>query len=237
MRNPNKRSHTPLVLSTGVLLIGVGVSSGCGKEEPPPAPPPPPAVVRVDPMAGISLDPRVQWPDDREAWTPELAEAIADLANSIAKGDLDTMQAVLGPLGRRVFAITFGEDTQAISRDGLEAVRVCVLHELEDGQAELGLGVQDETGAYLTGWIGREDGAGRWVFEPAPCASVTAERVSLLDSDRLPEPTLGTVALLRVDVDDEIKRLLSGESNQGGGFSEPVDRQSAPFRMPSRRPR
>ncbi len=236
MRNPNECTRAGHVLFIGILLSGLGTLSGCGKEEPAP-PPPAPAVVRVDPMAGISLDPRVQWPDDREAWTPELAEAIADFANSIARGDLDTMQGVLGTQGRRVFAIAFGDSAKTNSQSGFEAIRVCVLHQLEDGPAELGLGVQDKTGAYLTGWVGREDPSGKWIFEPAPCASVTAERVSLLDSDRLPQPTLGTIALLRVDVDDELKRLLSGESRQGGGYSETIDRQSAPFRMPSRRPR
>lgn len=240
MQTPNRfRRSLSIFPAFGLVITGVAFTSGCGKEEPPPPPPPPPAVVKVDPMANVRLDARVQWPDDREAWSPELAEAIADLANGIVNGDVELMRSALGSQGRRVLSIAMSDDDGGFAGGKIEAVRICVLHRLEDGGAELGIGIQDEDGAYLTGWIGREDAGGQWVFDGAACKPFPSERVSMLDADRLVEPSLGTVATVRVEVDERMRRLLSGESggSDGGDETRPRDPQSDPFRMPTRRQR
>lgn len=239
MQNPDRFRRSLCILpACGVLISGVALTSGCGKEEPPPAPPPPRAVVKVDPMANVRLDSRVQWPDAKEAWSPELAEAIADLANGIVKGDVELVRGALGNQGRRVLSIAMSDGDSGFMGGKIEAVRISVLHKLEDGAAELGIGIQDEDGAYLTGWIGREDSSGRWVFDGAPCMPFPSERVSMLDADRLVEPSLGTVATVRVDVDERTRRLLSGESGgSDGDETRPRDPQSDPFRMPTRRQR
>lgn len=239
MQTPD-RTHRlfSIVPVCGVVISGAALVGGCGKEEPPPPPPPPPAVVKVDPMANVRLDSRVQWPDNKEAWSPELAEAIADLANGIVQGDVELIRGTLGSQGRRVLSIAMSDETGGFVGGEIEAVRINVLHRLEDGGAELGIGIQEPGGAYLTGWIGRQESGGQWVFDGAPCVAFPSERVSMLDADRLVEPSLGGVATVRVDIDERTRRLLSGESGgSDGDESRPRDPQSDPFRMPTRRQR
>lgn len=178
--------------ATHLMVVAAVMSTmaltGCEKkkEAPPPvvtAPPPPPApVVHLD---DIKMDPRVQFPDTRLPSTQELAEAIASLANAIAKGDSAALGSLLDDADRTVLKDMDSAGEFKRGTSGIEAVRVSVLRESDDKQsAEVGLGIQDKEGAYLLGWKGVLAN-GSWTFHAMAIAPTSAARVSMLDDEEM----------------------------------------------------
>jgi hypothetical protein len=186
MTNPLRRDSI-LALSVSLALGGVLASCGEGEDDQQaaaPAPRPAP-VERVDPLEGVELDPRVEFPEQRVPESPDLARAIADMANALAQGDADAFArrltdpaiAVLDDLQTR------GEWGSATS--GIETVRVVAV-EAGESSARLGLGVQDPDGAYLLAWEGLARN-GDWAFTGLPVESRSASRAADLDGVDLAE--------------------------------------------------
>lgn len=206
------------IIAAGGLLtsmLAFTAMTGCGAEEEP-APPPAPVVQapppRVDPMIGIELDPRVQWPEETHPSTPELAQAVADLANALARADAESFANKLTPedamLTREL--VTFGLWQKQMER--VEAVRVCVLNEVSDTEAELGIGLQTANGAYLIAFEGETSSP--WVFTGFGITNIEAPRVAMLDGSPLIRPQIpGSVEIVELDEAEEPE----DEADSGGG--------------------
>lgn len=191
-------ARSALVLGAAFLVVGVG---GCEKKQaqrpaPPVVAPPRPALA---PLEDLEMDPRVQFPQSREPSTRELAEGIAQLASSIVSGDEASLAEVLDENGNAVLNALVDSGMWSKESGRIEAVRVCVLSEEENGSAcQLGLGVQDSDGAYLLAWSGQKSGE-TWVFAPAPIRYITGDQLAALDDAALTAPTLPEPVRLEVD--------------------------------------
>ena len=222
MPNPPHLPHLVRDRLTAVLgacaLTASALVSGCGKEEAPPPPPPPaPApVVEVSPLEGLKMDPRVQFPQEREPSTRELAEAIATLASAFLKGDANAAKSVLAPDASALIDEMVESGEWKTGTSSIEAVRVCVLSEqAEAGTATLGLGIQDATGAYLLAWRGT--GAnGAWAFAPMPLDDTEAKQVAQLDGSPMTSRELPGPESVSVDPEArkvKVRKMFSKDGN------------------------
>ncbi len=226
----NARSALPCVM----LLVAAGaVMPGCGKKEEAAPQASAPVVARVeDPMEGIELHAKVQWPDKYRASSAAQAQAIAALANAIAGGDAEKAKGVLDAADRELLSdmIALGEWTSQTG--GIDAVRVCVLKESDDKtQLTLGLGVQDSLGAYVLAWKAPL-GAEGVTFSGMAIQPVTAASVAMLDDAELRPPVVAeavkeTKIASSVNPADIAKKEAGGSSSPGGG-----DSPGRPFQKP-----
>lgn len=154
----------------GVILAGPAFGlSACGKkEEQRPTTQqtytPPPREVR--PLENLSMDPRVQFPDERSPKTREAAEAIAGLASALAGGDAEAMKQYLAPTERSVLSEMMEDGAWSRATGGIEVVRICAVEEFDD-RLRVGLGVQTGAEAILMAWEGLSSGGG-WTFSAIP---------------------------------------------------------------------
>ena len=243
IRKNDKTSRVPLaggfalrtIAGAGLLvgLVGVGSLTGCAEEEPPPPPAPvvqaPPP--KPDPMANITLDPRVQWPEEMHPSSPELAEAIAKLVNGLAAADADAFTSVLSDVDRQLTQelVTFGLWQKQMER--VEAVRVCVLNELTATECELGVGLQTANGAYMIAFNGRTSSP--WRFTGLGITDIEAPRVAMLDNSPLMRPMIPEAAEIIAIV--PIAEDGVGGGGGGGGYDDAPP--STPPGSPPRKPR
>jgi len=203
-RPRDKRSATRSLGAPLLALMLAAPLGGCGgekQEEQAAAPAPRPAPIEpADPLAGVELDERVEFPPQRAPESPELAEAIADLANALAAGDADR------------FAQRLTEPAEAVLRDleqrgdwgsataSIETVRVVAV-DARESFANLGLAVQEPEGAYVLAWQG-EPGMQGWRFSGmaiAPRSAALASELDGVDLIELPVPAPGADDELTVD--------------------------------------
>jgi hypothetical protein len=225
----NTRSTLPCVM----LLLAAGVVvPGCGKkEEAAPAPAPVAAKV-VDPMEGIDLNAKVQWPDKYRASSAAQAQAIAALANAIASGDGEKAKGVLETADRDLLADMMALGEWSSQTGGVEAVRVCVLKESDDKtHVTLGLGVQDSLGAYMIAWKAPASGDAV-TFTGMAIQPVTAASVAMLDDAELKAPMVAeAVKETKIASSANPADIAAKEAGGGSPGSEaPVNR---PFSKPS----
>ena len=230
MTHPTKREtrrdrRTPALL--GVALACAAGLSGCSEEPEPQqtrvaAPPPPPQVT----LADLTIDPRVQFPEERWPSTPELAQAVASLASGIAAGDREMIAARLAPESEAILDLLASSGDWDRATSDIEIVRVCILNESSDGATvELGLGVQDEAGAYLLAWEGRDE-SGEWRFAGVEAELVTAPTALGLDTAEIMAPWIA-------EPPDRAGGHHRGRGPGRGGRGLPLLR---PQRRPPRRP-
>lgn len=164
--------------------------AGCGEKEAPkpknsgggmaaPADPKPRASA-----ASIKTHPKVQFPDERMPDSPEMAQAIADLAAAIASGSADGLKAIASPADRLVLEMLVASGEWKRRSDAVKVVRVCVINQPVDGPMQVGLGVQDSSGAFLMGWTGADAG-GAWSFANMPIEPRVAADALALDGAEL----------------------------------------------------
>lgn len=168
------------------LVAPLLVACGGGEEEAPPPPPPPPPPKPQFSLEDLQLDPRVQFPDQREPESFELAEAIAELANALVRGDADAFKRVLASGDRDVLDTLVETGAWETETENIELVRVAVLEEADEG-VRIGLAVQDPTGAYMLAWTARESAG--WKFAGMPIAPVEGASVLDIDGAELVEPS------------------------------------------------
>lgn len=162
--------------------------------------------------AGVQF-PANMIPDDEQA-----ARAIATFASALSTGDSDALASMLDRSDAAVLerlVSTGGWDTGA---EAIKVVRVCTIQE-DAGSFLLGLGVEDNHGAYLLGWAGALEGDG-WKFSALPIVSPPASKASDLDGVAMtnlnipePGPVVAETAPARAPVDDQKKRS-SGRRRQ-----------------------
>jgi len=182
---------------------------------------------RVDPMAGLEMDPRVQFPRERAPATPELAQSVAALASAIAAGDADRLRELVDPPTAAVLDELVGTGAWQEETGAIEVGRVVALESQEES-AKVGLAVQDPRGAYLLGWEG-SNLRGGWVFTGfAVQGAPEASRAAQLDGAALAEaalPELGperdlTPEEFRPPIDERQRRR--GSRRGGGGGRSPL---------------
>lgn len=206
------------VALSGVVCALVAFVPSCDKkkeEQAPvaytPPPPPPP-----DPMEGLKLDPRVQFPQERAPTTPELAQAVATLASALAKGDAPGAKSVLDAEARAIVDEMVEAGQWEAGTKGIEAVRVCILKEQAEASiATVGLGIQDARGAYLLAWRG-SNVSGAWEFEPMPLDETEATQVALLDEAQLLSRTLPAPESVNVDPESR-KKIIQKRFTRNDG--------------------
>jgi len=234
MPNPLRRTR-----KIRVLTLSLGAVAGCGlllagcsekPEEQTQAPVAPAPAPKVYPLEEIDLDPRVQFPQEKEPSTVELAQAVADLGAAIANGDSDLFAELVQREDREILGWLV-EHEKWPEGSGIELVRVCVLNETDSG-VELGLGVQDSEGAFLLGWRGVQSD-NDWTFSAAPVAYEPADRVAELDAPSLPYPTIAPPETFVAEVqwEEEEEKKSSSSSTSG---NQPDRRFSKP-KVPRRR--
>jgi len=139
-------------------------------------------------LADITMDQRVQFPEERLPASRDVAQAVADFASALVAGQTDRLRAMLTGRDQALVETLLKEGAWAGDAKGLPAVRVSVLEETGEG-FRLGLSIQDDLGAYLTAWEGTGTG-GAWVLSGIAIEPVLAERLTDLDGSGLIAPQL-----------------------------------------------
>lgn len=227
----NARTALPCVM---LLLAAGSVLPGCGKKEEAAPQTAAPVTAKIeDPMEGIDLHAKVQWPDKYRPSTAAQAQAIAALANALASGDAEKAKGVLDGADRDLLNDMIALGEWASQTGGIDAVRVCVLKEADDKtHLTLGLGVQDSLGAYMLAWKAPLAGDAV-VFSGMAIQPVTAASVAMLDDAELKAPSVAeavkeTKIASTVNPGDIAAKEAGGGSSPGGGSPSP----GRPFQKP-----
>ncbi len=217
-------------ISMSTMLI-----AGCAEEPPPPPPPkkaPPPPPPPPDPMENVTLHEKVTFPAELEPPSPEVAMAIAALANAFAAGDDEALRGAIvdsdhSILDALIAAGMWGDNTESI-----EAVRVCALD--DNGEStNVGIGIQDNRGAYLLAWETGSDKGFKW--QSMDIELQTATRVSELDGASLLPRHVGEAKKFLVVLEEEDAKRNSG-ADSGGSTTSPGNAPSGPGgRKPKRK--
>ncbi|MBL8746669.1 MAG: hypothetical protein JNK58_09980 [Phycisphaerae bacterium] len=186
MTNQDNRRLVRFVLLSALFSI-----AGCGEKE---APKPQPrssggmtsvaeAPRRVA-ASELKLHPKVQFPEDRLPESPEMAQAIADLAAAIAGGSADKLESMVAPSDRLVLNMLVSSGEWKRRSDAVKVVRVCVVNQAPDAPMQVGFGVEDAGGAFLMGWSGTPQGDS-WTFSNMPIEPRLASASAGLDGAEL----------------------------------------------------
>ncbi|HBS27994.1 MAG TPA: hypothetical protein DEB06_00755 [Phycisphaerales bacterium] len=180
----------------GGVLVAMLSLAGCGDSTPTgqnaassapggsaprtPAPPPAPAAS----LAGVKLHSKVQFPEERLPSSQEATNAIAAFASALAGGDHAGFGAMLGERDRAVLAALVSDGEWRRLTDAIRVVRVCVVAEPSAGMVQVGLGLEDEFGAFLSGWEGTGAG-GQWSFSAMGIETVLGANAKALDGSAM----------------------------------------------------
>lgn len=134
--------------------------------------------------SNLKMHPKVQFPDERLPNSPEAAQAIADLASAIAGGSADGLGALVSPADRLVLEMLVSSGEWKRRSDAVKVVRVCVYQEPTTGTLQVGLGVENDEGAFLMGW-GGTGSADKWTFANLPIEPRLASEAVGLDGAEL----------------------------------------------------
>ena len=177
------RATRTITITALCLALAATVSCGGGEEESGKrtsvtsvAPPPPPA----SPLEQINLDRRVEFPESQEPSTVDIAQAVADFAAVFAKSDASSARRMMMPADQAVLDQLVERGAWSDSASEVEIVRVVSLTEKSNGQVEIGLAVQQPSGAYLIGWRGENTGGG-WSFTALPLETKAESSAKALD--------------------------------------------------------
>lgn len=179
-----------------------------------------------DPLKGLTLDERVEFPVINAPSSRSVAESVAALAEAIARGDAKALHPMLDKPSQTILDQLVESDAWRSATGSITKVRICSIE--EDGQTiRVGLGVENADGAYLLGWEGERIGSG-WLYAgialDTPMAADTAAQLdgSSLLARLVPEP--GEIIDETFDPtlndprrDDNNKRRRSKRGGGGGG--------------------
>jgi|GEM_PF-4361825 len=177
-------------------------------------------------LKGLDLDPKVSFPKINEPTSRDVAGAVAALAAAIAEGDSRALHPMLDEPNQAILDELVESGVWQSSTESITKVRVCTLE--EDGETlNVGLGIEDEDGAYLLGWTGKHVGGG-WLFSgialDTPAEAMTAVELDggSLASRDLPE--LGAIIDDTFDPtandprrEGKNRRRRGGRRSSGGG--------------------
>ncbi len=168
----------------------------------------------VDALAGLDLNPKVEFPRFNEPSSKDIAEAVAALAGAIAEGDSRGLHQMLDSPNQAILDDLVESGVWQDSTGSITNIRICSLE--EDGQSlRVGLGVEDREGAYLLGWSGERIGGG-WLFSgialDTPASAMTASELDggSLAAREIPEPG----AIIDEEFDPTINDPRRGDDNR-----------------------
>lgn len=180
-----------------VLLLSGAV--GCSKESPEQKPQrqaAPPPVREVKPQASVGslkLHAKVQFPEERTPSAQEIADAIAAFANSIAAGDESRMQSMVGERDQLLLNTLIESGEWRRQTESIEVIRVCAINEVDSTTFQVGFGVQDPLGAFLSAWEAKGSG-NSWTFTGFAASPRFASKASDLDGVSLTAQALPEAA-------------------------------------------
>lgn len=193
MTNPAERHSSRLVdgirrrslqaVLAALLLSGAAGCSDSTPQQKPQSQAAPPPVREVKPqvsLASLKLHAKVQFPDERTPTSQDIAQAIADFANAIASGADDRMQSMVGERDRLLLSTLIESGEWRRQTESIEVVRVCAINEVDGNTFQVGFGVQDSLGAFLSAWEAKGSGAS-WTFTGFAAAPRFASKASDLD--------------------------------------------------------
>ena len=219
MTNRSRFLESKYVQVITLTAVCGGLSTACSKkQEEAPAPVKQTYVApapELGPLDEIEIDSRVEFPEERAPQNRDAAAAVADLASAIASGDSDRLDVFLLAEFKPVLTDLVEDGSWSASTGEIEVVRVCSLDHDED-RMQLGLAVQDSSGAYLLGWKGSVQNDG-WRFEPMAIESQYAMTASDLDNAPLIGPMIAETEfeVAPDPVEDEVKNT-GGKKNRSG---------------------
>ena len=179
-----------------LLLTG---ATGCSDSSSAPKPQtqaPPPPVREVKPQVSLDslrLHKKVQFPEERTPSSQEIAEAIAEFASAIASGAEDRMQSMVSGRDQLLLSTLIESGEWRRQTESIELIRVCAINEVDSGRFQVGFGVQDSLGAFLSAWEATGSG-NSWTFTGFAANPRFASKASDLDgvaltAQALPEAT------------------------------------------------
>lgn len=221
---------------TGVLILTTAQLAGCGSEEE--EPPPPPVRTTAAPLFSVQdlrMDLKVQFPEKYAPSTESLAQAIADFASAIARGDHAAFSDMVAAEDRAFLNILVPAGEWQAGAEGIRSVRVV---NIEDGEsiAKAALAIGTETMAYLTAWRAERIGGDTWRFSSIPVAPRTTSRVALLDDASFAEDALMWLRSRRDDAEidpGEVDFEMPDMPDDDGGFTPPPSPPSGPSTPPA----
>lgn len=181
MKNPSFPFLTSLPIVAILALSGASLT-GCGSEEEVvETPAPPRSTAPTWSVADIQMDLKVQFPEKYQPGSEPLAQAIADFASAMARGDHAAFGSLLAASDLnflRNFLIPSGQ-----WRKDTEDIRAVRVVNIQDGEsiAQVAIAVGTSEEAYLTAWRAERVDGTTWKFSAIPVAPRTTSRVALLD--------------------------------------------------------
>jgi len=159
----------------------------------------------------LNLAAKVQFPANMVPDDEQAARAVASFASALSTGDSDALASLLDRSDAAVLDRLVASGGWDAGSDAIKVVRVCMVDE-DAGSLRLGLGIEDDRGAYLLGWSAalQRDG---WKFSALPIESPIASKASDLDGVELintnipePGPVVAETVPTKAPVDTKKKR-------------------------------
>lgn len=228
MTNPVERQRAAAPRSLIALLLLCAGLNACGEDKkkvaPAPAPAPSAPAKPAVTLNSVDLHPKVQFPEDRLPDTQEALDAIVELANAIASGDAAAMQQLLSPPDQAVLKSMVEQGLWQRQADSLKVVRVCVLKQEGQGPVQVGLGLEDAGGAFLSGWeAANADGvlsfSGMAIEPEFAMAAVDLDNANLKPMALPSGLAQGEIDLRAAEPPKRVESKAPGASGGGGGSS------------------
>lgn len=175
-----------------LLLSGAAGCSDRSASEKAPRQAPPPPVRDFKPqvsLASLQLHSKVQFPEERAPTSQEIAEAIGAFASAISSGSNEQMKSMLDARDRLLLDTLVESGEWRRQTESIEIVRVCTINEIDAGRFQVGFGVQDSIGAFLSAWEASGSGS-VWTFTGFAASPRFASKASDLDGVVLTAQTL-----------------------------------------------
>ena len=190
-----RRRSLQAVLAALLLSGAVGCGDKSAEQKPQRQAAPPP-VREVKPQASVGslkLHAKVQFPEERTPTTQEIADAIAAFANAIAAGDESRMQSMVAERDQLLLNTLIESGEWRRQTESIEVIRVCAINEVDSSRFQVGFGVQDSLGAFLSAWEATGSG-NSWTFTGFAASPRFASKASDLDGVSLTAQALPEAA-------------------------------------------
>ena len=239
------RGWTKAFAVAGIVALA-GALVGCGeKQEAKPAPKPaaeapspkPRQVASEASLDQVKKHPKVQFAELTLPESQAALNAIAALASAIAAGDSATMSQLISPRDQAVLKALVEQGEWQRQADATKLVRITTISSTSESNLQVGVAIEDDLGAFLTGWEATGSGDA-WTFSGLAIESLSAAKAVELDGVALtllalPAGNPVTVAALtpeskaddkKDDEKDEKKKSKPKKRSGGGGGLPPKPR-------------
>lgn len=228
----NQRKQIVSAAGAALVLVLGGPLASCEKKAPPPkaaptvssAPAPKPRAT----LDGVKLGPKVEFPEDRLPTSQEAVHAIVTLANAITGASPDLLSSMITARDNAVLDMLIQQGEWQKQIDATKVLRVCVVNEPSANVFQVGLGVQDQIGAFISAWEATASGD-KWVFSNMAIEPRLASTAEELDGAELkvmalptgkPVPETGLAPTEQKNKDENAKEKPKPGSDGGLPFKK-----------------